>query len=290
MENIFERGCLVQFSASVWGATRKIDLGKYVELDSSPEWLRANKKLVHPDALKPMQKIVNATRGYLMRVSLPFPLNSMVFVPKDMINGVDQRLNNFKKKFEDQVRVFVNSYDHLRETAITNLGDLFNQFDYPVDISAKFSFAWRFIVLDVPNGKSGILSPEVYAREKEKFVRTMEEARQMAIDCLREEFSSMVERVSERFNTGPDGKPKVFKNATINNFYEYFETFKERNIFRDEELTELVSRAQEILGGASAESIRSNGNLRQRIAAGMSEVEQAMENILVKPRRKITMN
>ena len=202
MENLFERGCLVQFSAGVWGATRKIDLSKYVELDSSPDWLRANKKLVHPDALKPMQKIVNATRGYLMRVSLPFPLNSMVFVPKDMINGVDQRLNNFKNKFDDQVRVFVNSYDHLRETAITNLGDLFNQFDYPVDISAKFSFAWRFIVLDVPNGKSGILSPEVYAREKEKFVRTMEEARQMAIDCLREEFSSMVERMS------PNGSPQ----------------------------------------------------------------------------------
>ena len=112
----------------------------------------------------------------------------------------------------------------------------------------------------------------------------------MAIDCLRVEFSSMVDRVTERFSTGPDGKPKVFKSATINNFYEYFETFKERNIFRDEELAELVSRAQAILGGASAESIRSNENLRQRIAAGMSEVEQAMENILAKPRRKITMN
>jgi len=32
----------------------------------------------------------------------------------------------------------------------------------------------------VPNGKSGILSPEIYEREKEKFIQTMEEARTLA--------------------------------------------------------------------------------------------------------------
>ena len=154
----------------------------------------------------------------------------------------------------------------------------------------KFSFAWRFIILDVPNGKSGILSPEIYEREKEKFIQTMEEARGMAIESLREEFASMVERITERFTQNGDGKPKVFKNATVESFYEFFETFKERNIFKDEELAQLVEHAQAVLGGTSAEIIRTNENLKENIRTGMAEIEGAMATALARPRRKIVMD
>ena len=118
----------------------------------------------------------------------------------------------------------------------------------------------------------------------------MDEARQLVILSLREEFTAMVERITERFTNGPDGKPKVFKNATVNNFYEYFEIFKKRNIFSDKQLAELVGGAQKILGGQSVETIRSNGHIKERIRSGMGEVEAAMAEILSRPRRKIVLN
>ena len=34
----------------------------------------------------------------------------------------------------------------------------------------------------------------------------------------------------------------IFKNGTVNNFYEFFETFKDRNIFKDAQLAELVEQ------------------------------------------------
>jgi len=76
----------------------------------------------------------------------------------------------------------------------------------------------------------------------------------------------------------------------VNNFYEFFETFKERNIFRDDQLAELVERARGILGGQSAESIRSNDQLKEHIRTGMAEVEKAMAEMLSMPRRKVIMN
>jgi hypothetical protein len=143
--------------------------------------------------------------------------------------------------------------------------------------------------LDVPNGNTGLISPEIYEREKEKFVRTMEEARELAVQSLRVEFAGMVERITDRFSNGPDGKPKVFKNSTVKNFYQFFETFKEWNIFRDAELAELVERAKEILGGETAEDIRSNDHVKERIRSDMEQVESAMAEVLVRPRRKIVM-
>jgi len=290
MENMFEKGCLVQLFISKWGGAKKINDNQLAEMIDTHEWLTATKKLVDPESLKPICKVGNSARTYLTSISLPFPIQGMVFIPKEIITRVDQKLEGFKTEFNQTVTTFLDDYDKLRETAMVYLGDLFNEVDYPVRVEKKFSFAWRFIILDVPNGKSGILSPEIYEREKEKFIQTMEEARTMAIESLREEFGSMVERITERFTQSGDGKPKVFKNATVESFYEFFETFKERNIFRDQQLDELVERAQAVLGGVSAESIRTNADLKENIRAGMAEVEGVMAVALARPRRKIVMD
>jgi len=290
MENLFEKGCLVQLSTSVWGATRKIKPEQLTDLTVSSEWLRASKKLVDPEALKPISKVINKARSYITGVSLPFPIKSMEFVPKEMITRVDGRLTGFKTDFNHEVDKFVESYDRLREIAMVHLGALFNEMEYPLDIRSRFAFIWRFIILDVPNGNTAILAPEVYEREKEKFVQTMEQARELAIQSLREEFGGMVERITERFSNGKNGDSKIFKNGTVNNFYEYFETFKDRNIFKDEQLAELVDRAKSILGGQSAEEIRGNDRLKERIRDGMQGVEQAMAEILSMPRRRVIMN
>ena len=290
MENLFEKGCLVQLSASIWGATRKIRPEHLADFTVSREWLRASKKLVDPEALKPVAKVINKARSYVTSVSLPFPIKGMEFVPKEMITRVDGRLTEFKTDFNDRVQTFVESYDRLREAATVHLAELFNEMEYPLDIRSKFAFIWRFIILDVPNGNTAILAPEVSEREKEKFVHTMEQARELAVCSLREEFADMVERITERFSNGQNGNSKVFKNGTVNNFYEYFETFKERNIFKDAQLAELVDRAKTILGGQSAEEIRSNEYLKERIRDGMQGVETAMGEILSLPRRRIIMN
>jgi hypothetical protein len=290
MENLFEKGCLIQLSTSVWGARRKIDPGRFSDMASAHEWLSANKKLVDPEALKPIKKVVNSARSYIAGASLPFPLNGLVFMPKEMIARVDEKLTGIKEDFDLTVDGFLESYDELRSAATVCLGDLFNESDYPVDIRNKFSFVWRFVILDVPNGNTALLAPEVYEREKKKFIDTMEQARELAVDSLRQEFAGMVQRITERFSATDTSKPKIFKNSTVNHFYEYFETFKDRNIFRDEQLAELVEQAQAIMGGTPPDLIRSDDQLKEGINAGMQDVEKAMADIFTMPRRKIDLN
>lgn len=291
-ENIFQKGCLVQLSVSKWGGVKKLDKSKIAQMvdNTDHDWVSATKKLVDPDSLKPICKISNAARNWLATLSLPFPVNGMVFIPKDLINNVDDKLNGFKEEFNQAVQDFTRDYNHLRETAKAYLGELFNEVDYPVDISDKFNFSWRFVVLDVPNGNTKLLAPEVYEREKEKFVQTMEEARGMAVEALREEFAQMVERITDRFTNNGTGKPKVFKNSTVESFYDYFETFKDRNIFQDQELEELVHRAQSILNGRSVDQIRSNNFLKENIKEGMQDIESSMSEVFDRPRRKIVMD
>ena len=124
MENIFEMGCLIQLSTSIWGARRKIKTEQITNMAAANEWLSTQKKLIDPCALKPIQKVANAARGYLSGVSLPFPINGMVFVPKEMISKVDDQLTQFQSDFDNKVADFMDRYDRLRETAMVYLGDL----------------------------------------------------------------------------------------------------------------------------------------------------------------------
>ncbi len=112
----------------------------------------------------------------------------------------------------------------------------------------------------------------------------------MAIDALREEFSQMVERITDRFTQSGNGKPKIFKNSTVEGFYEYFQTFKDRNIFQDHELTTLVNRAQAILNGSNVDQIRSNTKLKDDIRIGMGDIESSIDKLFDQPRRRIVMN
>jgi len=290
MENPFDKGCLIQVSARMWGATRKIPSSHVEKMGAGSEWLNANKKLVDPKALRPVSNIVCNAKNYLAKVSLPFPIQAMVFVPKEMINSIDYHLDQYKAQFEDAVEKFKSSYPYLRENAIIHLGELFNESDYPVDISSRFSFSWRFLTLNVPNGNTRLLAPEVYEREKQKFIETMDEARQMAIEALRVEFSDLVKRMTDRLSTNPDGKPRIFKNGTVNNFYEFFETFKQRNIFEDNDLKELVTQAQAVLNNNSADDIRSNGQLKEQISQELNAIDVNLEELLAAPRRRIIMN
>jgi len=290
MENAFDKGCLVQVSSSMWGATRKIHSTYVEKMGAGSEWLNAHKKLVDPKSLRPVFNVISNAKNYLAKVSLPFPIQAMVFVPKEMINSIDYNLNEYKLQFQDAVEKFKFAYPFLRDHAIVHLGELFNESDYPVDISSRFSFTWRFLTLNVPNGNTRLLAPEVYEREKQKFVETMEEARQMAITALRVEFTEHVKNLTDRLRTNTDGKPRIFKNGTVNNFYDFFETFKQRNIFEDQDLKELVNKAQAVLSNHTADTIRSDTQLKERINQEMGAIESNLDALFSAPRRRIVMN
>ena len=69
-----------------------------------------------------------------------------------------------------------------------------------------------------------------------------------------------------------------------------FQTFKERNVFEDQGLSELVDRAKAVLNGTSAGAIRESSYLKDHISAGMQDVYKKVEEMLNVPRRKIVMD
>lgn len=99
---------------------------------------------------------------------------------------------------------------------------------------------------------------------------------------------SLVSHLSERLAGTEDGKPKQFRDSTVENLTEFFERFRHLNVSSNEQLDELVGRAQQIVSGVEPQQLRDNSKLRQRVATQLSGVQSVLDGLLVdRPRRNI---
>lgn len=287
-ENIFHKACLVQLSTGCWQGVTALG-SNLMERIGNAEWLKGAKVLIDPDCLMPVRSVLSKARTYLGKSALPFPIHGLTLVPKETLTRIDEALCGMKAEFESEVEKFIGSYEEEREKARESLGHLFNEADYPIDVRRKFRFEWRFITMDVP-GRSGILTPDLYEREKEKFQTLMEETRELATVALREEFAGIVRHMVERLSGEEDGKPKRFQASMLDKMGEFLDSFGDRNLFSDDKLAELVDQAREVVSGLSTEELRQDSNLRKYIASEMDELRVAIDGALEDlPRRKIRM-
>ncbi len=288
-KDIFNRACLIQLSSSVWQSSRVLNqkvLAQKIGQDN--EWLRGRKFLINPELLGPIKTAVQQARKTVQKYSLPFPITSIYLIPKESLAQIDERLQYFKDRFWDKVQDFEALYDVGREEAAAVLDDLFNESDYPTDIIQKFKFDWRYFELSTP-GKSKILSPEVYQREKEKFMNLMDETRELSMTALREEFSGVVTNLVDRL-TNNNGKPKVISSGMFNKLHEFLDDFSTRNIFEDEKLIELTEEAKSVVSGISPYGLKYNDVMRKQIANGMTNLSEAIADAIEDmPRRKLKM-
>ena len=286
-KEIFKKACLIQLSTSVWQTSKVLNqqiLSQRTGQDN--DWLRGRKFIINQQLTGPIRTAVQQARKTVQKYALPFPITSIYLIPKESLAEIDERLQYFKDRFWNKVNDFEALYDAGREEAESVLGELFNEADYPADITPKFKFEWRYFELSTP-GKSKILSPEVYQREKDKFINLMDETRELSMIALREEFSAVVTNLADRL-TSDGGKPKVISSNMFNKLHDFLNEFSTRNIFNDEKLVELTEEAKSVISGISPYGIKYNDVMRKKISNGMSDLNQAIEeSITDMPRRKL---
>lgn len=287
MDNhIFDKACLGKLATACWQGSKMLE-PTYVSQLGDQDWIRARKFLVNPDKLNGVRAVIGRARCYLQKKALPFPISGLTLIPKDAILDIDATLGEFQIEFWQEVEAFLNIYELARAEAKRNLDNLFNEADYPIDIRSKFRFQWQFLTLSVP-GKNSVLNPALYEQEKQKFLVLMAETRELAITALREEFKGLIDHMVDRLTGAGDGKPKQFKGSMVEKLNEFLDSFGTRNIFQDNELSELVSHCKAVVSGINPEQLRNSDFVREHVAAAMSRIKATVdENLINIPRRKI---
>ncbi len=252
-------------------------------------YLSAGKKLL--DTSHAAFKAVTAIRGravsFWKGVSLPFPEPGIRLLRQDAIDGFDNQIAIFRGDLDEAVTELDRHYDELRNAARDRLGDLFDPTDYPASLIGMFAIEHDFPSVEPPSYLRQ-LNPELYEQECQRVESRFNEAVQLAETAFTEELAKLVEHITERLTGEATGKPKVFRDTAVTNLSDFFERFRSLSIRSNDELDELVDRAQEIVQGVAPQQLRDNASLRQHIATQMSTVQASLDGLLVdRPRRNI---
>jgi len=253
------------------------------------KFLSAGKKLL--DTSHPAFKNVTAIRGravaYWKGVSLPFPEPGVRLIRQNSITDFDDQIAAFRAELDEAVVELDRHYDELRSAARNRLGDLFDASDYPPSLIGAFAIEHDFPSVEPPPYLRQ-LSPELYRQECERVQARFDEAVRLAEAAFTEELAKLVEHLTERLSGDVDGKPKVFRDSAIENLTEFFERFRQLNVGSNEQLDELVVRAQQVIRGVEPQQLRDSQSLRQQVSTQLSSVQSALDGLLVdRPRRNI---
>ncbi len=253
------------------------------------KFLSAGKKLL--DTSHPTFKAVTAVRGravaYWKGISLPYPERGIRLIRQADIQDFDQLMAHFREELEEAVADLDQHFDELQSAARTRLGDLFNPADYPHSLIGLFAIEHDFPSVEPPNYLRQ-LSPALYELECQRMQVRFDEAVQLAEQAFLEELTKLVEHITERLSGHADGRPKVFRDTAIDNLTEFFQRFRTLNVRSNDQLDELVDRAQQIVAGIQPQQLRDNTVLRQQVASQLVGVQSSLDGLLIdRPRRNI---
>lgn len=278
--NIFEQGCLIHLQTSIWTGKVKLSPSQY-HVDADPDLVKATKYLVDHNCLKPVERIRNDARNFIYGKTLPFPIPGVSFIPKDLITSVDEKLKEFQIQFDAEVQAFCDNYNIFIADAKQRLNGLFDESQYPQHIEKHFNLDWRFFVMET--GQSHLLSPEIYEREKTKFLETIQNFEETAIMTLRESFSSLISHIVDRLSGD-----KIFRNSLILNIKEFINDFKALNISDDSVLESLIEKCKSVISGVNPDTLRENESLKSEIHSQMKNIQSSLDSMMkTKPVRKM---
>jgi hypothetical protein len=252
-------------------------------------FLSAGKKLL--DTRHEAFKAVTALRGrmiaYWRGISLPYPEPGIRLVRQGDIQAFTVQMTSLRAELEEAVAALDEHYGELREAARLRLGQLFNAGDYPTSLRGLFGVAWDFPSVEPPDYLRQ-LSPQLYEEESRRVAARFDEAVRLAEEAFATELVRLVDHLAERLSGQEDGRPKIFRDSAVENLTEFFQRFRALNVRSNQELDDLVARAQHAISGVEPQSLRTSQVLRQDVTDGLTQVGAQLDLWLVdRPRRNI---
>lgn len=257
--------------------------------DAEGGYLSAGKKLL--DTSHPAFKAVTAIKSKIASVwksmSLPFPEPGVRLIRRDKIDEFVGLMEEYKAELADAVANLDRHYGDLKIAAAERLGRLFDPADYPETLIGLFDVSWDFPSVEPPDYLKE-LNPALYEAERARVAARFDEAVQMAEQAFLDEFAKLVGHLAERIGGGDGGERRVFRDSAVGNLNGFFERFKSLNVRSNDQLDALVAQAQQAVRGVGAKDFRGSGDLRQRVATQLSQVQSALDGLMVeRPKRKI---
>lgn len=279
VDQAFDSGVMVFLTTRCWGGQTALDKEMFQDaLDK--DIVKAVQALLHGNGrtlLKHLHDMRAEAKNYVDIWSFGAnELPGIRFVPKESIEMIEEGLKRRQRDFFDAVDRFIGEFSAAKEEYARLKPDYYREDKYPSedDLRSRFVFKWRFRTIGVPNIESGILTADMYRREREALVKDMQNIRDTAIRAIGAEFLTRIDSLRKQCIGGN------INTATVDGLKGFIDKFESywSNFAYHEQLKSMAEEVKEYLDGVGAEEIRADDEFRNMVKDKMSGIVDAFAN------------
>lgn len=274
---IDESTMLMEFNASVWTA-RKLDRGVSAEVVAakgagSKGAARVNKSLMAGRTeLDEIQAIVGAARTYVYDNTAPWSDVGQRWIPTARLLKVDKRMQEFQGEFNVLAEAFFAIYPTLITAQAMALGAMFKREEYPsvAEIRRKFAFSYDFIPVPSTKDFRVDIPADAQADLRERLEGAMNRRMDNALGDIRKQLGDHLKRMAERLVSVKDDKTgemkqQRFHDTLVTSAYDLCDLIKDFNVTGDKDLSDMRTKLENVLSGATAETLRNDYERREEV-------------------------
>jgi hypothetical protein len=259
---------------------------------AATDYLGASKKLL--DTKHEAVKAVTAVKGeigkFYKNCTLPFPEDGVRLLKRERLSWFNEKMKGYVAELDNAAAELQLVYEELREKAKVDLGELFDEDDYPETLEGKFQVSWHLVNTSPPDYLKETM-PGLYAVEQERIARQMEAAVSLAEQSFAQEFAKMVKGLADQLQGKLDGKVKRFSGGYLKNIKTFFERFKDLDLGSDQRLGELVEQAQQVCDGITLPALKDSEPVQTTVKTAMDDIgKQLSEMVELRPAREVSFD
>jgi hypothetical protein len=280
---------LAYLRVSIWSA-RKLDkrtTAKVTEdAGATTDAARVSKHLLaNADSLlKDVQRKASELREYLDSNTLPWNDAGQRILSNDKALTFVGPFENKKKEFDALLDKFVEAYPALREQALSNLGDMANNDDYPPADVVRSKFAVKLSFDPLPLGFGDIRTGMSEAQAKawqnhfEGNVKTqINEALANAWNRLREDLLRYSDRL--KIKEGTD-KCEIFRDTMVHNLRDTCTLLASLNVFGDANLQRITEKVSREIAMIEPDMLRTMPSAAKHVKSEVDALLASMQDLM----------
>jgi hypothetical protein len=297
-KRIAEESIVIEIHIRQPGFTKKIDANDFLDRNGNKGKVESDILHVHQDLIDKRhvknlmdhrQSLLDYIRSWQVPGGMLTPGGGQFLVPLAAQEKIYAKIEEFGAERQGLLDKFAESWDTIVEEAKKKRGVFFDDGDYPSfkSIRDRFTHDFRFISNKVPDELKK-LGLEIYQKEFDKQMLNCATAASEIQAALREGFLGLIEHFTDRLGVDEEtGKPKRFNEKRITDIREFLETFQARNLTNDTQLAALCEKAQTLIEGVDAATIRSNADARASLKQAFDDLTTATNELIGTKTRRV---
>ena len=259
--NLQNKAMIVTLSASMWGASKADQelADTLIEQKNAKEGAaRVRKQLLSAESLKPIKSAIDSVKSLHNRITLPWSDNGERLLPIKTHDAYKDGMLAAIERVDKAVADFLEKYETLISEARVNLGDMFDEQDYPNPGTIRRKFGVVYDISAVPN--SSHFLAEIDEAEAARIKADIDRRTQVKLDAamvnLYERVEECIRRLITRLGHDEDGNPRPVHASALDALRAIAESVPSLNLTEDRKLAEIAEKINAALGTVEIDDLR----------------------------------